>query len=184
MRPVATRLEAHPRGAVNITNEYDRPGNAPEVKAVGGASSDVTPLPEASPEPYRIETRSARPLAKIPSFFESMPDSTLENEWNEFKVLQLTDTKLSVREKQLIGYAVAAALHCPYCTYFHEGVTKMFGSTGRRSSKRPTAWPARPPSTAPICTACRSRSTTSNGQADEIGRYAQAHMPQSESKAA
>ena len=36
-----------------------------------------------------------------------MPDSTLENEWNEFKVLQLTDTKLSVREKQLIGYAVA-----------------------------------------------------------------------------
>ena len=58
-----------------------------------------------------------------------MPDSTLENEWREFKVFQLTDTVLTAREKQLIGYAVAAAIHCPYCTYFHESATAMMGTT-------------------------------------------------------
>ena len=68
-------------------------------------------------------------LGQVPSFFESMPDSTLENEWNEFKKFQLTDTELTVREKHLIGYAVAAAIHCPYCTYFHHSATAMMGTT-------------------------------------------------------
>jgi AhpD family alkylhydroperoxidase len=68
-------------------------------------------------------------LGQVPSFFETMPDSTLENEWNEFKKFQLQDTELTVREKQLIGYAVAAAIHCPYCTYFHHSATKMMGAT-------------------------------------------------------
>ena len=65
-----------------------------------------------------IEAEIREALGQVPSFFASMPDSTLENQWNEFKVFQMTDTKLTVREKQLIGYAVAAAIHCPYCTYF------------------------------------------------------------------
>jgi AhpD family alkylhydroperoxidase len=68
-------------------------------------------------------------LGQVPSFFESMPDATLENEWREFKVFQLSDTVLTAREKQLIGYAVAAAIHCPYCTYFHESATAMMGTT-------------------------------------------------------
>jgi AhpD family alkylhydroperoxidase len=76
-----------------------------------------------------IENDIRQTLGQIPSFFESMPDSTLENEWNEFKVFQLTDTVLTAREKQLIGYAVAAAIHCPYCTYFHESATAMMGTT-------------------------------------------------------
>ena len=76
-----------------------------------------------------VENDIRQTLGQIPSFFEPMPDSTLENEWNEFKKFQLTDTELTVREKQLIGYAVAAAIHCPYCTYFHHSATKMMGAT-------------------------------------------------------
>jgi AhpD family alkylhydroperoxidase len=76
-----------------------------------------------------VEQEIRETLGQVPSFFESMPDSTLENEWREFKVFQLSDTALTVREKQLIGYAVAAAIHCPYCTYFHESATKMMGAT-------------------------------------------------------
>jgi AhpD family alkylhydroperoxidase len=76
-----------------------------------------------------VERDIRETLGQIPSFFESMPDSTLENEWNEFKVFQLTDTVLTAREKQLIGYAVAAAIHCPYCTYFHHSATSMLGTT-------------------------------------------------------
>jgi len=76
-----------------------------------------------------VENDIRQTLGQIPSFFEPMPDSTLENEWNEFKKFQLTDTELTVREKQLIGYAVAAAIHCPYCTYFHHSATRMMGAT-------------------------------------------------------
>ena len=76
-----------------------------------------------------VENDIRSTLGQVPSFFESMPDSTLENEWNEFKKFQLQDTELTVREKQLIGYAVAAAIHCPYCTYFHHSATRMMGAT-------------------------------------------------------
>ncbi|HVN13285.1 MAG TPA: hypothetical protein VMT69_14405, partial [Kineosporiaceae bacterium] len=55
-----------------------------------------------------VENEIRETLGQVPSFFQTMPDSTLENEWNEFKVFQMTDTELTVREKQLIGYAVAA----------------------------------------------------------------------------
>ena len=75
------------------------------------------------------ETDIRATLGQIPSFFASMPDSTLENEWTEFKKFQLSDTELSAREKHLIGYAVAAAIHCQYCTYFHESATTMMGTT-------------------------------------------------------
>ena len=68
-------------------------------------------------------------LGQIPDFFASMPDSTLEHQWAEFKEVQLADTALTAREKQLIGYAVASAIHCPYCTYFHRSATKMLGTT-------------------------------------------------------
>jgi len=68
-------------------------------------------------------------LGQIPDFFASMPDGTLDRSWEEFKEFQLGDTILTAREKHLIGYAVASAIHCPYCTYFHESATQMMGTT-------------------------------------------------------
>lgn len=71
-------------------------------------------------------------LGQIPDFFASMPDGTLERQWAEFKEFQLGDTVLTAREKHLIGYAVAAAIHCQYCTYFHLSATQMMGTTDRQ----------------------------------------------------
>ena len=73
-------------------------------------------------------------LGQIPDFFASMPDSALERRWAEFKEFQLADSVLTAREKHLIGYAVASAIHCPYCTYFHRSATQMMG-TSRRSAR-------------------------------------------------
>lgn len=115
-------------------------------------------------------------LGRVPSFFESMPDSTLENEWNEFKKFQLTDTALTVREKHLIGYAVAAAIHCPYCTYFHHSATSMMGATeaqieeaGRMASD-----------TAKYSTYLHGLQVDLGEfkkESDEIGRYMTEHAP-------
>lgn len=71
-------------------------------------------------------------LGQVPSFFQSMPDAVLEREWPAFKEFQLTDTELTAHEKHLIGYAVAAAIHCPYCTYFHQSATTMLGTTAEQ----------------------------------------------------
>ncbi len=68
-------------------------------------------------------------LGQIPDFLATLPDATLDRQWAEFKEFQLGDTVLTAREKHLIGYAVASAIHCPYCTYFHRSATQMMGTT-------------------------------------------------------
>jgi AhpD family alkylhydroperoxidase len=67
-------------------------------------------------------------LGQVPDFFKDMPDDTLAREWEEWKAFQLADTALTVREKHLIGLGVAAATHCPYCTYFHAAAARMMGA--------------------------------------------------------
>jgi AhpD family alkylhydroperoxidase len=76
-----------------------------------------------------IEREIEQTLGQVPPFFKSMPDETLERQWADFKQFQFGDTVLSAREKQLIGYAVAAAIHCPYCTYFHRTATQLMGTS-------------------------------------------------------
>jgi AhpD family alkylhydroperoxidase len=76
-----------------------------------------------------IEREIVQTMGQVPPFFATMPDSTLEHEWEEFKSFQLGDTALTAREKHVIGYGVAAAIHCPYCTYFHRSAALMLGAT-------------------------------------------------------
>ena len=68
-------------------------------------------------------------LGQVPDFFATMPDDTLEREWTEWKHFQMEDTALTAREKHLIGLGVAAATHCPYCTYFHRAAAGMMGAS-------------------------------------------------------
>ena len=68
-------------------------------------------------------------FGQIPDFFAAMPDDALEREWPAWKAFQLSDSALTAREKHLVGYAVAAAIHCPYCTYFHSSAARMMGAT-------------------------------------------------------
>ena len=76
-----------------------------------------------------VENEITQTVGQVPEFFKPLPDEQFEREWETFKEFQLGDTELTAREKHLIGYAVAAAIHCPYCTYFHQSATAMMGST-------------------------------------------------------
>jgi AhpD family alkylhydroperoxidase len=76
-----------------------------------------------------VEREITETLGQVPSFFARMPDETLEREWNEWKYFQMQDTALTAREKHLIGLGVAAATHCPYCSYFHSAAAKMMGAS-------------------------------------------------------
>ncbi len=66
----------------------------------------------------------------VPSFFKLVPDSTLEHEWQLFKAIQINETAIPNKYKELIGLAISAATKCRYCTLFHTEMAKLNGATG------------------------------------------------------
>lgn len=69
-------------------------------------------------------------LGAVPEFFKMFPAAGIAGAWAEFKGVQLNpDTKLSAKEKELIGLAVSAQIPCEYCIYFHTKAAMANGAT-------------------------------------------------------
>ena len=49
----------------------------------------------------------------VPGFYANAPDVILEQWWNEMGWLQ-SDTTLSARDKVLVAFGAASAVHCEY----------------------------------------------------------------------
>jgi AhpD family alkylhydroperoxidase len=65
----------------------------------------------------------------VPSFFKKVPDSSLELEWNLFKKIQLEESPIPNKYRELIGLAIAGITKCHYCAFYHTEVAKLFGAT-------------------------------------------------------
>lgn len=59
-------------------------------------------------------------LGQVPGFMQIIAEPASDHSWGVFRDLILGETELSPREKALIGVSAAAAMQCPYCTYFHK----------------------------------------------------------------
>jgi len=68
-------------------------------------------------------------LGLLPGFFESLPEALLESEWESFKGIELNETAIPNKYKELIGIAVSGATRCRYCVYFHTEAARLFGAT-------------------------------------------------------
>ena len=68
-------------------------------------------------------------MGVVPEMFKRIPDSSLELEWKLFKTVQFEEGALPNKYRELIGLAVAAAMKCKYCTFFHTEVAKLNGAT-------------------------------------------------------
>lgn len=68
-------------------------------------------------------------MGLVPSMFKTVPDTTLELEWQLFKATQLNETAIPNKYKELIGLAISAVTKCRYCTYFHTEIAKLLGAT-------------------------------------------------------
>src|SRR5688572_6689560 len=69
-------------------------------------------------------------LGSVPSFFKLFPEAGIAGAWGEFKAVQLNPgTKLSGKQKELIGLAVSAQIPCHYCIYFHTAAAKLHGAS-------------------------------------------------------
>ena len=67
----------------------------------------------------------------VPSFLKTIPDSTLENEWELFKKVQMEDGAIPNKYRELIGLGLSAVSKCRYCTLFHTEMAKLFGATDK-----------------------------------------------------
>lgn len=68
-------------------------------------------------------------LGKVPEFFKLVPDRSLQLEWDLFKTIQLGESPIPNKYKELIGVAISAVTKCKYCSFFHTEVAKLFGAT-------------------------------------------------------
>jgi len=68
-------------------------------------------------------------LGIVPAFFKTLPDSSLELEWQLMKRVQMEPGAIPNKYRELIGVAIAAATKCRYCSYFHTEMAKLNGAT-------------------------------------------------------
>jgi AhpD family alkylhydroperoxidase len=76
-----------------------------------------------------VEADMQETLGLVPSFFRTVPDYLIASEWASFKALQLSETAIPNKFKELIGLAVSGATRCRYCAYYHTEAARLFGAT-------------------------------------------------------
>ena len=68
-------------------------------------------------------------LGLVPTFFKSLPDSTLELEWTLFNKVQNEPGEIPNKYRELMGVAISAVTKCRYCSHFHTEMAKLNGAT-------------------------------------------------------
>jgi AhpD family alkylhydroperoxidase len=68
-------------------------------------------------------------LGLVPTMFKSIPDSSLELEWELFKRIQLEESAIPNKYRELIGLAISGVTRCRYCAFYHTEVARLFGAT-------------------------------------------------------
>ena len=68
-------------------------------------------------------------LGIVPTFIKSIPDEFLQREWELYKDLELGETKIPNKYKELMGVALSAATRCQFCVLYHTEVAKLHGAT-------------------------------------------------------
>lgn len=76
-----------------------------------------------------VESEIKETLGLVPHFFSRIPDDLLDHEWEIFRKLELGETLIPNKYKELIGLAVHSETKCRYCTLFHMEAAKMFGAS-------------------------------------------------------
>jgi len=68
-------------------------------------------------------------LGLVPSFFKTIPESSLEMEWKLMKAVQMMPGAIPNKYRELMGIAISANTKCRYCAFFHTEMAKLNGAT-------------------------------------------------------
>jgi AhpD family alkylhydroperoxidase len=76
-----------------------------------------------------VEKEIKETIGLVPGFLRSIPDEFLDAEWHLFRRLELGETRIPNKYKELMGIAVHSETKCQYCTLFHTEAAKLFGAS-------------------------------------------------------
>ncbi len=76
-----------------------------------------------------IYEEAARLLGKVPGFLDTVPEKLLGPRWEEWRIIEMEETAIPAKYKQLVMLAVSTYAKCQYCIEFHTEVAKLFGAT-------------------------------------------------------
>ena len=76
-----------------------------------------------------VEADIKETLGLVPEFFATIPDQYIDQEWQLFKSIELGETLIPNKYKELMGIALHSETKCHYCTLFHTEAAKLFGAT-------------------------------------------------------
>ena len=93
---------------------------APQQRPAQGAAGEAA---------RQARTEIERAMGQVPGMFRFFPDAGVAGAWTEFRDLQMGETALPGKVKELIGLAVAAQVPCSYCVYFHTRAARLNGAT-------------------------------------------------------
>lgn len=65
----------------------------------------------------------------VPDFYDAMPEAARASAWGLQRDLELSETTLGNKTKELIGLAIASHIKCRYCIHFHAEAAKAFGAS-------------------------------------------------------
>lgn len=68
-------------------------------------------------------------LGRVPSWMLTLPDSTLEHDWEIFKAMEMNESSLSPTQKHLMGVTIASTQSCPHMAYWHGQMAMAMGAT-------------------------------------------------------
>ena len=77
----------------------------------------------------RTITEVEETFGMVPNWMENITPAAADHSWGLLRDLELGETELTAREKELVGLGAAAAIQCPYCTHFHTEAAKLDGAT-------------------------------------------------------
>jgi AhpD family alkylhydroperoxidase len=70
-----------------------------------------------------------RTFGMVPDWIKGMPDEGIGELWGLLRKTEVDESKIPAKYRDLMGLAVAAALRCRYCTFFHTEAAKLGGAT-------------------------------------------------------
>lgn len=70
-------------------------------------------------------------LGVVPTFIRELEHDSvaLEHSWELVKKFVLGESLIPPKYRELMGIAVASAVHCRFCVTFHSAVAGLFGAT-------------------------------------------------------
>ncbi|REJ84319.1 MAG: carboxymuconolactone decarboxylase family protein [Bacteroidetes bacterium] len=77
----------------------------------------------------QVEAEIKQELGIVPGFLQSIPEAYLDYEWQLFKKLELGETLIPNKYKELMGLAIHSETKCQFCILFHTEAAKLFGAT-------------------------------------------------------